>query len=212
MSDMFPDTSTELAAQDAVSGDQPANAAVHPDVLAALSTPAPNEDLSLDDLAGAGTTAAASADAAALDVLKTLDGATEEEASAAGSYGYDKALAEGGKWFKWPKLGPNARLYLKKVGCKAWKAVSARARAQYGDDTGAIDPTKFEEVLPAMEVKSIFAKMEGVIVELGQPPLEDSQENRVKLLAMFDGLTMEIFNACNKPKNFRDNSEKVLGN
>jgi hypothetical protein len=211
MSDMFPDTPTELAAQDAMIGDAPASAAVHPDVLAALSTAANDHEASLEDLTGV-PAVGVTPEQDDLDVLKVLSGATEEEASAAGSYGYDKALAEGGKPFKWPKLGPHAKLTLKKVGCKAWKAISARARAAYGDDTGAIDPAKFEEILPGMLVKSVFAGMEGVIVEVGQPPLEDSQENRLLLLRMFDGLTMEIFNACNKPKNFRDNSEKVLGN
>ena len=163
---------------------------------------------SFDDLVGAVTEAPPDG----MDVLKALSGAKEGEATASGSYGYDKALAESGKMFAWPKLGPIAKLKLCKIGCRSWKAVADRARELYAGEDGSIKPSTMDKILAGMMVKSVFVDMEGVVIEVGAPPLVNSDEARLRLLEAFDGLRDEIFKACNNPKNFRDLSEKVLGN
>ena len=147
-----------------------------------------------------------------MDVLAALSGATEDEASATGSYGYDKTIAEAGKWFKWPKLGPTARVHLCSTQSKKWKAVRDRVRVIYAEDDGSIPPATMDTILAPMMVKSVFDQMEGIVVQVGQPPLTDSIQNRLQLLNDFEGLRDELFKVCAKPKNFRDLSDKVLGN
>lgn len=132
--------------------------------------------------------------------------------SAAGSYGYDKAIAEG-KWVKWPKLGPSARLYLAKTQNKAWKTKMNRLRKVFGDDNGVIDQAVFtDKLLGPLMVESVFLGMEGVIVEPGQPELANSKENRLRLFEDFEGLKDEVLVYCSAPKNFRDNSEAIVKN
>lgn len=148
-----------------------------------------------------------------MDVLAELSGATPEGQSATDSYGYDKQLAEEGKWFAWPKLGPAARVKLAKVGNKLWKQLSERARERYGGDDGAIKPATMDRIIEPMMAKSIFIGMDGVVVEVGAEPLADTVENRLRLLELFSpDLRNDLFKVANNPKNFRDLSEEVLGN
>lgn len=148
-----------------------------------------------------------------IDVLTELAGATPEGQSATDAYGYNKELAEQGKWFRWSKLGPAARVKLAKVGNKVWRQLSDRARERYGGDDGAIKPATMDRIIEPMMAKSIFIGMEGVVVEVGAEPLTDTVENRLRLLELFSpDLRNDLFKVANNPKNFRDLSEEVLGN
>lgn len=142
----------------------------------------------------------------------------DEVATAAGSYGFDKELAESGKWFRWPKLGPKARVKLCKLGCKAWDAVLNKARKRYGDADGTINADALGKIIEPMMAKALFVGMEDVILELdadGKPsaPLADSEEARLRLMEQFSpDLHTDLLKVANNPKNFRDLSEDVLGN
>lgn len=134
-------------------------------------------------------------------------------ASAADSYGYDRNLANNGKWFTWPKLGPSARVKLLKIGCPAWKVVADRAREKYGDDTGAIKSDVMDRILEPMMAKAAFVDMENVVVEVGADPLKNTEENRLRLMEQYTPeLRNDLWKVCNNPKNFKDLSEEVLGN
>lgn len=150
---------------------------------------------------------------AGLAVLEELSGGGEGEESAIGSYGYDRKIANEGKWFKWRKLGPAARVFLRKVGCDAWNGVIDRARERYGDESGNIPPKTMKKIIEPLMVKSLFGGMEGVVVRVGDPALRDTPENRLRLLEMFTpDLANDLFATCKNPRNFRDLSEEVLGN
>lgn len=155
-----------------------------------------------------------------LDILESMD---EEPApvaaqkagagSAVDSYGYDKTIANEGKWVPWPKLGPAARLLLAKTQNKRWKLNLAKLRAKHADDTGQIDPVFFtEKLLGPLMVKSVFLGMDGVVVEVDQPALEDSDVRRLQLFEEFDGLQDEVLVFCTKASNFRRDPAAIVKN
>lgn len=146
-------------------------------------------------------------------ILAELSGSTPDEASAETSYGYDRELAETGKWFKWPKLGPEAFLLLRKVGCEQWRSVLEKARERYGEEDGTIKPKVMDKIIDALIAKGLWGGMRGVRTRVGEPALDDSIENRLRLLEGFHpDLGNDIFKVCASPKQFKDASEAILGN
>lgn len=168
---------------------------------------------SLESLIGETAGAGEEAPSAGAEVLRQLAGETTADATAQASYGFDRTLAEDGKWFKFPKLGPNARVKLRKVGCKLWKELMDKARQKWGGEDGTISPATMEKIIEPIMAKSLFAGMEGVVVEVGADALPDTTESRLRLMERFTpDLRNDLFKVCNGPKNFRDNSEAILGN
>jgi hypothetical protein len=191
---------TELAALEAMSG----------------APPASGPEISIEQLIT--PTASAPAAPAGLDVLATMaDGPTAvtgtgQTTNATDSYGFDKTLAEQGKWVPWPKLGPNAKLLLAKTQNKKWKFNLGKLRAKYADDTGNIETVFFiDNLLGPLMVKSVFLGMTDVMVELGAPALQDDERTRLKLFEDFEGCKDDVLAYCSKATNFR-NTEAVTKN
>lgn len=208
---MSDDTQQEDAPPVSAAPPPPPMAIVPPPAPAAPSEPPPSATF---DAIVAGDEDGEAPSTDGLVVLAELGSPkTAGAGSATDSYGYDRDLAFNGKWFRWPKLGPTARVKLCKIGSPGWKVVADRARQKYGDEGGAIAPAVMEKILKPMMAKAAFVEMEGVVVELGADPLKDSEEGRLRLLEMFDPeLPNDLWKVCNNPRQFKDASEEVLGN
>lgn len=89
----------------------------------------------------------------------------ERPQGAQASYGYDRRLAERGKWFNWRRLGASARLKIAKTKNQGYVELWDKAVRQHGNKrTGQIPLAKRRELLPVIHAKTLLTGMEGVVL------------------------------------------------
>lgn len=131
---------------------------------------------------------------------------TKPKMSLHAAYAVDKEAARNGRWFDFPELGEGARLLIAATKCNPdfTRCRERHFKAKYWD-RGKQAPSAVQNAkAPLIYAETIVRGMADVSLTPGDPVLEDTFSNRVKLLQTYGEPLMEdVDSYANDIDNFR---------